>query len=282
MNHHLKEDVIHGTQDYPFVIYSVYDSLRPFHVSLHWHDEVEVIYVECGHLNLSINGTYYQAKAGDIFWINPRQIHQMGTMDLSTRYYAFLFHPKAISFQAEDMVEHEIFAPLCDGRLLLENQISSTIYQEVLSAIRKILHYNKKKPAHYRLSTKIALLTIVHALLSTGHTELLPADTALDQQKAILQFLNTHYSDKLSLEMLAKQFHMSEKYFSRYFKNNFHVNFTEYLNSLRMEKASDLLLETNLNITEIALQTGYPNISYFNRTFHAAFGCSPKQYRNGQ
>lgn len=73
---------------------------------------------------------------------------------------------------------------------------------------------------------------------------------------------------------------MSEKYFSRYFRIATGQNFTAYLNTVRIEKAQSMLLETDETVLEIAFACGYENVSYFNRVFRSQTGFSPLQYRS--
>ena len=82
----------------------------------------------------------------------------------------------------------------------------------------------------------------------------------------------------LTITVMAEQFHMSEKYFSRYFRIATGQNFTAYLNAVRIEKAQALLLETDETVLEIAFSCGYENVSYFNRVFRRQTGYSPLQY----
>lgn len=75
------------------------------------------------------------------------------------------------------------------------------------------------------------------------------------------------------------QFHLSEKYISHYFKEHFHITLSQYINHLRLEHARKLLQETTFSITEIAMQSGYENVSYFIRSFKKVYGMSPLKYR---
>ena len=85
---------------------------------------------------------------------------------------------------------------------------------------------------------------------------------------------------RLSLEELSVGFHLSEKYISRYFREHFHLSLTQYVNYLRLTHARHLLETTALAVTEVAMQCGFPNVSYFIRTFKNTFHVPPLQYRN--
>lgn len=72
----------------------------------------------------------------------------------------------------------------------------------------------------------------------------------------MLHFIQRHYAAPLTITVMAEQFHMSEKYFSRYFRIATGQNFTAYLNAVRIEKAQALLLETDETVLEIAFLVG--------------------------
>ena len=79
--------------------------------------------------------------------------------------------------------------------------------------------------------------------------------------------------------MLAVEFHLSEKYISRYFKERFSISFMQYVSHLRMERAKELLRGTDLSITEVALSSGYPSVNFFIRSFKTENQMTPLQYR---
>lgn len=69
---------------------------------------------------------------------------------------------------------------------------------------------------------------------------------------------------------------------SRFFSERFHMTLTQYVNYVRLKYARHLLESTDLSVTEIAMKSGYPNVSYFIRKFSAAVGEPPLRYRNGK
>jgi two-component system response regulator YesN len=94
-----------------------------------------------------------------------------------------------------------------------------------------------------------------------------------------MKYINEHYSEKLTLQQLADYLYISTWYLCRVFKKNTNQNFIDILNSIRIEHAKQFLKDTNLKIYEICEKTGYSDIAYFSKVFHAMTGLSPKQYR---
>lgn len=94
------------------------------------------------------------------------------------------------------------------------------------------------------------------------------------------RYINNHYSNSmLSLKEVADYVDLNEKYFTSKFSKETGETFINYLTSLRIEKAKDLLKTTNFKIYEIAEMVGYRNVENFNRVFKKSIGTSPAQYR---
>ncbi len=282
MNTNLKENVRHGTESYAYAQYHVFGLVYSFYTPFHWHDEIEIIYIKKGILNIVINNIEYKGQAGDIFLVNPKEIHKMDTDNLETDYYTILFPLELISFDAKDDVEENYFKPLREGHMLFVNNLKDhKLYKKVLECVRNIVEANETKKEMYQFETKINLLQIIYLLIkNTSLTEIRGNGKNISLQREILSYIDRRYTEKISLKDIADNFHMSEKYFSRFFKNCFQVTFVEYVNSVRLEKAASLLSTTDLSVTEVALRCGFSNISYFIRSFKNAFGSSPHRFRD--
>ena len=98
-------------------------------------------------------------------------------------------------------------------------------------------------------------------------------------QRDMIAFVQKNYGEKVSLSMLAEEFHLSEKYVSWYFKEHFSISFTQYITHLRMTRAKDILLTTEQSITEVALSCGYQSVNLFIRNFKEMYGVTPLKYR---
>ena len=93
-------------------------------------------------------------------------------------------------------------------------------------------------------------------------------------------YILTHYGDDLSLDILAKEVCLSPRYLSSLFieENGYGIN--KYIREVRMKKAKELLLDTNLKIGEIGRKVGYPNLSYFCKSFAREYGVTPEKFRD--
>jgi YesN/AraC family two-component response regulator len=99
--------------------------------------------------------------------------------------------------------------------------------------------------------------------------------------KEALQWVHSSYKRAdLSLELLAEQLNVSKVYLSQFFKEQSGVNFSDYLESLRMDQAKELLRTTDLPVKEIVDLTGYYSSNTFGRAFRRIHGISPTEYRS--
>lgn len=95
----------------------------------------------------------------------------------------------------------------------------------------------------------------------------------------IVQYMQNHLAEEISLNVLAEQFHLSAQYISQLFKNEIGVNFLAYLTNIRMERAKKLLLSSSLSIAEISEKSGYGDYRVFTKVFKKTEGVTPSQYR---
>ncbi|MNN89103.1 Arabinose operon regulatory protein [compost metagenome] len=96
----------------------------------------------------------------------------------------------------------------------------------------------------------------------------------------VKEYLNEHYANPdLSLTYLSGEFELNAKYLSQMFKEEFGVNFLDYLGNVRIQQAKRLLMETGESIQVIGIQVGYPNVRSFMRVFKKLTGVTPGEYR---
>lgn len=95
----------------------------------------------------------------------------------------------------------------------------------------------------------------------------------------MLDYLDKHYGENINLNLVADKLNLSPGYLSTFFKEKQGINFSDYLNNLRISHAKELLMNVDLRIQEIALQVGYLNVNSFIRMFKRASGLTPGEYR---
>jgi AraC-like DNA-binding protein len=94
-----------------------------------------------------------------------------------------------------------------------------------------------------------------------------------------VEYINLHYREDLPLEFIAKIAGFSKYHFTRWFKQFAGISFYEYLTQVRMQVAESMLANTEVPITEIALESGFQSIATFNRVFKHSHNLTPSEYR---
>jgi AraC-like DNA-binding protein len=277
----LKENKPHGTKDDPFSTYHIENAGRSFQIPVHWHDEFEIIYVRSGFLTVSISGESYIGKTGDAFVVSPGNLHLMGSQTGTVDYYTFLFPLKYISFRTDDMLDEKLLEPLNSGHLMICPRVKDTAKElcEQLIEIYEAKKDESESKITTQVRTKIILLQFILEMWKKGFVIENDTSGRNTVEKEMVSYIQQNFTGKISLREFGEQFHLSEKYISRYFKEHFHITLSQYVTYLRLEHAKQLLQDTDIPVTDVAMQSGYQNVSYFIRSFQKAYAVSPLKYR---
>mgnify|MGYP004607004969 FL=1 len=277
----LKENKPHGTKDDPFSTYHIQNGGQSFQIPVHWHDELEIIYVKSGFLTVNISGENYIGKPGDAFVVSPGNLHFMGSQTGTVDYFTFLFPLKYIAFRSDDMLDDKLIEPLNSGHLMISPEIKDTVKEqcEQLAGVYAAEIDKSESKITSQIRKKIILLQFIHELWKKGFIVENDTTGRNTVEKEMISYIQQNYTGKILLREFGEQFHLSEKYISRYFKEHFHITLSQYVTYLRLEHAKQMLQETDISVTEVAMQSGYQNISYFIRSFKKTYGVSPLKYR---
>lgn len=104
-------------------------------------------------------------------------------------------------------------------------------------------------------------------------------ESPYQKTSAALKFVEKHYSEEIRLSDVAELCHLNASTFSRLFKKEHHINFSEHLMKKRIAKACELLDNTSIQIKAAAFSVGFNDLSYFTRTFKRFKGITPSQYQ---
>jgi AraC-like DNA-binding protein len=126
------------------------------------------------------------------------------------------------------------------------------------------------------LAFTIAHLVVRSVILDTAHTVPLYDRFEVDQAIA---YMNSHFSEKITIEDLAERVNFSAGYFSKIFKSVTGDSPIDFLNEMRLQKARNMLMDSRKNITEIAIECGFNTSSYFSACFLEKYSMTPSAYR---
>ena len=118
-----------------------------------------------------------------------------------------------------------------------------------------------------------------YRLLSTVQLQSFEDDAGLARIGGIVDYLSEHYSEKFAMGDLCQRVGMTDSSFSRYFRRATGNSFTDFVNRLRINKACQLLMETDRYVTNVCYDVGFNNVANFNRRFREVKGMTPKEFR---
>lgn len=279
MQPELKETRTRGEENFPFELYEMKTVRDKLFVACHWQEDMEILILISGQVELLLNGTPYLLRAGEVAFINPFQLHQIRGLTFDTMYYAYVFPLSFLLFEKEEKFQTDILRPLTQQILAFPATLSDAdVFRTVEGLLKNIIQLNQKKPYTYEIQTKTLLLELFCTLAQNNCFIKYRFPKQIDTCKKILYYLQKHYNEKISVPDIASETGLSPNYFSAFFTEHFKQSFSSYLMSYRITQACHLLETTNLSITEIALATGFSTASYFISTFKRIKGITPYHY----
>lgn len=261
--------------------------IYPQHFPLHWHQYVEIIALP-GQAKLTeppivkVNQTTYTMEPGDILFAWAGELHEI----VENKDHQLL----ALQFPSSLITDLPEFVPYLNTFRIIHKISVSQAPELSQNMISQIQHMMDIKNSPKNFAGVENLICLYELFMSFGtyideHREQNAAtvpgcsNQILSKMNQACDYIIKNCEQPLTLESIASQFCFSIYYFSRIFKAATSYNFTEYLTLQRVKLAQQHLAQSNLNITEIAFQSGFKSISSFNRAFRQHKGCSPSEYR---
>lgn len=269
--------------EYELIKHNSIHSLKVFLVSLayresHVHSDLEVCYILDGEATIYSKNQELHLKKYDFTLINSYQPHELRA-DNNALILALQVNPKFCKEYYPQISDLEF--DFCIG-----SQHMPKFMQDICFGISiKIAHHYYLKKAEFEFRC-IGLLNILfyHFIKNVPYQLTLNENKnniILKNQKIqrIITYVEENYNQKLLLSDIAENEKLTVTYLSHFFHDNFGITFQEYLNSLRCEKARQLLLLTDYNMLTISLESGFSDIKYLNKAFKDRYKCTPAHYR---
>ena len=239
----------------------------------HSHDFCEILYVAGGAGEAILEGKKFRLAPGDLVVVNPGTLHEersdakapLRLIFLAIRDFAVPGLPAGCLSQEKYRVlscgEYRYKMDIYLRELLQETSSQIEFYQEISQGLVS------------------ALLVLVMRLIRINPED----EAALSQEcQKIKEYLDQNFTSPITLDSLSETVYISKHYLSHLFKEQTGVSPIKYLTSKRMEKACELLSETELPVSEVSKAVGYENPLYFSQVFKRIYGISPVKYRMGR
>lgn len=249
----------------------------------HWHEQIEILYFVKGNAVIQCDSMPIEVTQGDFIVLNSNDLHSGYNPGNQVTYYCIVIDTSLLNSNFEDTCEVKYITPIAQNLIRFENKISND--NMTIECIKNIIDEYEKKETGYELSIKSSVYRLL-VLLIRNHTQkvltLREYDSRvknLERLNIILNHIKNNYTESIDIDNLASMIGVSTYHFYHLFKNITGKTVSEYVNHVRIDKADFLLKNTGMNITEIALSTGFNDINYFSRLFKNYKKDSPSMVR---
>lgn len=267
---------------YPYCMHQ--RDLTDIVIPWHWHEELELGYLERGASRIRTVNREYIIQEGEGFFINSNVMDMKsnaspGNPALEINH---IFHPVFLSGHFKSLFETKYLNPLIQNRqievhiLRNDRQTSSRI----LSNLKKLKNLQKRSDTEFATRN---LLSESWMLLLEDIKKTQPSLTIINIEsqnrlRSMLAFIHSHYHEKITLADIAVSANISEREALRCFQKNLNQSPFEYLIGFRLNQSKKLLAGTYDSITQISFMCGFSNSAYFGKVFKKAFGMTPLAY----
>ena len=283
-----QQEAIQGiTQEYPYAYHHV--NIKKIKIPWHWHEELELNYVESGCVKVYTSGKSYVFQEGQAYFINSNVLCSMedGGGDRACVLESHLFHPTLLAGHFKSIYETKYLAPILQNRHLEIVGIAGEIkrQRELLAMLIKLGRMQAMENVEFQTRN---LLSEIWLLLMEEARDMFQGSKRgqySENQTRImdmLSYIHENYDHKILLENIAEAASVSRRECIRCFQDCIHKTPFDYVQDYRIRQAEKLLTETDLSVTEIAYATGFSGSAYFGKVFKNLTGKTPGNYRKGK
>lgn len=280
-----RETKAHTLPDFPYNTYLCSIPLDFIQVPLHWHEEMELIVIKKGRGIVSVDFQSKTVSAGDIVLVRPGQLHAIHQNESDEMEYEnIIFKTSLLISDSRELCARDFLLPLFQGETASDTFLTSSCpsHPDMLCCISHIDELCDARPKGYQLAVKGCLLQFFFFLLTNakkGDSVPKIKTKSLEKLKMILKYVEEHYTEPIRIDDIAALTFYSKSHFMKFFKEHMGMGFIEYLNDYRLTMAARMLSTETLPVLEIAADSGFENLSYFNRLFKRKYGQTPGEYR---
>ncbi|MBZ9685403.1 helix-turn-helix domain-containing protein [Clostridium estertheticum] len=248
------------------------------YVPNHWHESLELLFILSGKVNIVIDGIKYELNEEDVIVINSNEIHALTSQEdnmilalqipieyIKNHYDNFTdisFNCKSFMYQHEDQYRFNVIKNMLAEMMWIYNKAEDGFELKLQSLLFELV---------YNLFKKFKVIK--------DEKQNKSSNKYLERLSRIISYVGENYKKKISLNTLAKQEYLSVFYLSKFFQKYMGMNFSTYINSIRLQHAAKDLVYADMSISQIALDNGFSNEKSFLNTFKEGYGDTPSQYR---
>lgn len=282
-----KEELLPGySERFPYISSRVELDKYPEHyVPWHWHNALELFYIESGTLE------YFTPEGSKLFeegtggLVNSNVLHMTRLQpDISNNIQLLhLFDPIFISGAKGNLIDRKYVMPfVSDSQIEIVSLLPDTTEQkEILKLIRETFQLDENEKGYeLRLRERLSEIWLKIMELAEEQTKEKKAyRKSNDRIKGMMIYIQEHYFEKITVTQLADIAYLSERECYRVFQECLHMTPNDYMRNYRLQMACQMLIKEDMKLTEISHACGLGTGSYFGKIFKESIGCTPLEYR---
>jgi YesN/AraC family two-component response regulator len=261
-----------------FLIYEV--NVPVFEFYWHYHPEYELTFIIKGKGKRLVGDNYEHFEAGDLVLLGPMLPHTwVGEKQKNENCTAIVIQFSAAFIKP--LLQYTEFGVIESLLARAERGLRFTATPK-----NKTTELIQKMACYKGIDLFTALLQVLYKLaitksvpLSTVRYKPVKGDENNQRINKIFQYVQKHFREDLSLQKAAMLIHLSQSAFCKFFKRAIGKTFSEYVNDIRIANACQLLIETDKQVSQIATESGFESLTYFNRVFLKKKGIRPGEFR---
>ena len=251
-------------------------------MKLHWHKHMELIFVLSGEIIVNIEGKELVLKEKDLILLNSAQVH-------STR------RANGYNLAVGMQIDTDFFNKLVPG---FSNQVFNCVsidfpedqqddFDVIRNLMARLVYELSKKEKGFSFRVGSLLLQLMHTLYSDFHVgekdnEKNTNSDNIERLNQIIRKIDSGYDKGITLSELAEDLQLSNYYLSHFIKDHLGMTFQKYLDTKRFEKAISLLSETDMTVTEVSFESGFPNTKSLAKLMKRKYGCTTGEFRKNK
>ncbi|MFQ9985428.1 MAG: helix-turn-helix domain-containing protein [Lachnospiraceae bacterium] len=276
---------LNADSDFPYLVLDVINDQsyprNPGFQVMHWHEDLQFIYVLDGEIEIKTLDTSVQINTGSGIFINKNVIHLVNKKTSSCHYNSFIFPDYFLKFYFGSPAT--VFVEYIVGK----NELPICCFptemdwcKPILSVLSRLAELENRKTKFYAYEVLCLLSALWLEVCRNIQVPCENTDTVIGtRMQKFLQYINEHYNEDISLDRLAGSANVSKSECLRCFKASLQTTPCKYLSEYRLSKAAELLKNSDEPIGNIADSVGFRQISHFGKCFKEKTGFSPRDYR---
>ena len=254
----------------------------------HVHPAIEFIYITKGDFEIGIDSEQFKATAGDLILFRANTVHTTRhTGEGSGEYFVLKIDPTLLfQFFPDKDITSCVIPFLHREKGDISYFTADTMPADTKEILEKmILEYRREDQYFFVIQRALASALLVSLLRSSIKPNAIYGDSGEISEKSVgliyesVKYINENYASDITPTECAASIHLSYSYFAKLFRAVMGKTFKEYLTGVRLAKAHNILISTNLPITDVAASCGYGNLSYFISEYRRVYDKTPRDTR---